>query len=238
MESTAGQSATEESQLGRATTEPRALLYVHMNPPAGAEDEFNAWYDRHAASRFTVPGIRSAHRYRAVAEDGPRYMACYDLEDVSTLRSPEYLRLREEESGRDRDMMARIPLVDRRVYRALDTGKPWTAPWTENAPFVVSVAMEPPPEQVDDYHAWYLEEHIPMLLEVPGWRRIRRFEQDEGTGPRFLALHEIESLDVFETDAHKAAVSTPWRFRVAGYITRRERSVFRLIRGFSAPASS
>jgi hypothetical protein len=214
-----------------AAAEPSALLYVHMNPPPGAEDAFNTWYDQHAPARLALPGVLSARRYWAVSPNGPRHMACYDLGDVSALHSPEYLRLRAAEKERDREFMGRITLVDRRVYRALDLGKPWTAPWTEHARYVVSMTMDPPPELVEDYHAWYLEEHIPMLMQVPGWRRIRRFEQLDARST-FLALHEVESLDVFGTDAFKAAVGTPWRDRVLGYVTRRERLTFELARGF------
>src|SRR6266487_3244956 len=103
---------------------PQALLYVLMNPPRSAEDAFNACYDQHAPARLACPGLLCARRYRrAPFPAGPRYLARYDLEDVSTLRSPEYLRLRREESVRDRDMIVSIPLVERRVYRALDPGK-------------------------------------------------------------------------------------------------------------------
>jgi hypothetical protein len=214
--------------------DPRALLYVMMDPPTD-EDAFRAWYDQHASVRLRMPGISSAARYETVEGDGPRYMACYDLEDVSTLQSPEYLKLRETEAVTDREMRASIPLIDRRLYRALDPDKPWTAPWTDHAPYLLSVAMEPAPDSVDEYHAWYLEEHIPMLMEVPGWRRARRFEQVEGTGLRFLALHELESPDVFEHEAYKASISTPWRLRMRDAITRRQRLVFKLLRGYPPP---
>jgi hypothetical protein len=70
-----------------------------------------------------------------------------------------------------------------------------------------------------------------MLMKAKGWRRIRRYEQLEGSGPRFMALHELESLGGFETDAYRAAISTPWRERVTGAIVRRERLRFELIRG-------
>ena len=210
----------------------RALLYVHMNPPPGAEDEFHAWYEDHAAKRYAMPGILSARRYWNVAPDGPRHLAWYDLEDVAALQGPEYLALREREKVYDREFMGRLLLVDRRVYRALDVGRPWTAPWTDHPPYLVSMTMDPPADLVEDYHHWYLEEHVPMLMEVPGWRRIQRFEQVDGHGPSFLAVHEIQSLDVFETDAFKSAVGTPWRDRVLGYVTRRERLAFRFLRGF------
>jgi len=213
--------------------EARALMYVQMNPPED-ENAFNEWYAKHAPDRLALPGILTARRYKAVEAEGPRYLANYDLEDVSALQSPEYLALRKEENGRERDqqMMASIPMTSRRVYRALDVGQPWTMPWTDHAPYVMSVAMKPPPDKVDDYHAWYLEEHIPMLMKVPGWRRIRRYELVEGDALPFMALHELETLDVFNHEAHTASISTPWRYRVAEYITARERCVFQLLRAF------
>ena len=38
-----------------------------------------------------------------------------------------------------------------------------------------------------------------MLMAAPGWKRIRRFEQVDGTGPRFMALHELTDLDGFKS---------------------------------------
>ena len=95
------------------------------------------------------------------------------------------------------------------------------------------MTMDPLPHMVDDYHQWYLQEHCPMLMEtVPGWRRILRFRQLVGNGSSYLAIHEIESPEVFQTPEFKAATSTPWRDKVFGYVTRRERLTFKLIKGF------
>lgn len=225
-------SVAQGSGAGRGEAEAQALLYVHMNPPPGAEDEFEAWYDKHAPSRGAMPGFLSARRYRSTTPHGPYHMACYDLAGVEALDSPEYRQLREREIPADLDFMGRVTLVDRRVYRVLDAGQPWAAPWTDHARYVISMTMDPPPDKIEDYHAWYLQEHIPMLLDVPGWRRIRRFEKADGARPSFLALHEVESFDVFREDAFRAAVGTPWRDRVLGYVTRRERLAFELIRGY------
>jgi hypothetical protein len=211
-------------------SDAQALLYVHMNPPPGAEDEFHRWYDDHAAKRAAMPGVLSARRYWRVGDDGPKHLAWYDLADASALQSPEYLALREREKVYDQQFMGRLLLVDRRVYQALDVGEPWTRPWTEHAPYIVSMTMDPPVHLVDDYHQWYLKEHIPMLMQIPGWRRILRYQQTDGPGPSFLAVHELESLAVFETDGFKAAVGTPWRDKVLGYVTRRERLTFEFLR--------
>ena len=70
-----------------------------------------------------------------------------------------------------------------------------------------------------------------MLMEAKGWRRIRRYEQVEGNGPRFMALHELDSLGGFDTPEYEAAISTPWRLRVTGAMLRRERLRWELISG-------
>ena len=211
---------------------PQAVLLAFSNPPPGQEDAFNAWYgDEHAPARLTVPGIFNARRYAAIEDDGPRYMAIYDLEAPTTLERPEYRRLYAEQSAREKTIMAALPLLDRRVLRVVLDAEPWT----EDAPFQMTVSLQPPDGAEDDLVAWYREEHIPMLLEVPGWRRIRLCQQVDGSGPRFTALHELESPAVFETEPYRTATSTPWRNRIIGNVVRRERHVFKLCQTFQRP---
>ena len=204
----------------------QGLLVAFMNPPAD-EDAFNAWYDEeHVPLRLGVPGFLSARRYRAVNTDGPRYLALYDLASVDVLHSSEYQRLWQEQSDREKAMLASIPFTDRRVGElVLDCPE-----WTRDAPYQMLVCMTPPAGGEDDFVAWYRQEHIPLLLRVPGWRRVRLFRQVEGSGPAFMAVHELESVDVFETPAHEAATATPWRKRIRETATRYERNVFALWR--------
>jgi hypothetical protein len=56
---------------------------------------------------------------------------------------------------------------------------------------------------------------------------VRVFEQVDGSGPRFMALHELDSPAVFDAEAYKKATSTPWRNRVIEGVTRRERGLFK-----------
>jgi hypothetical protein len=207
---------------------PQAVLLALSNPPPGDEEGFNAWYDEHAPARLTVPGVSSARRYRAVTDDGPRYMAYYDLEGVETLATPEYRRLREDPPSSDREMLPRLPFMERRVLKLLLGSDPWT----DDPPYQLAFAYEPvvPTQDVVD---WYRQEHIPLLLQIPGWRRVRLFELVEGNGPRIGALHELESPAVFETDGFRQATSTPWRERIVGAASRHERYLFELLRSFS-----
>lgn len=70
-----------------------ALLLTMMNPPPDGDAEFNDWADtEHIPERKVVPGIRTAVRFRNSAPS-PRYMAIYDLEDISVLKSPAYMAI-------------------------------------------------------------------------------------------------------------------------------------------------
>ena len=100
---------------------------------------------------------------------------------------------------------------------------------------ILAVAMSVPEGSENDLAAWYTEEHIPMLLRVPGWRRIRRFRLTralDGPGDlepgSFLSVHELAGPEVLEDPGFRAAVSTPWRDRVVASALRRERRVFGL----------
>ncbi len=66
-----------------------ALLVASMNVGAGAEAEFNEWYNtEHLPQLAAVPGVLSARRYRASDTDSPRrYLALYHLRDGSVSRS-------------------------------------------------------------------------------------------------------------------------------------------------------
>ena len=116
------------------------------------------------------------------------------------------------------------------------TVRPDTVPDLETAlipgaTVVLAVAMSVPADSEDDLAAWYTREHIPMLLEVPGWRRIRRFRLVrgmDGPAPDFLSVHELAGPEVLEDPRYLAAISTPWRDQVVASALRRERRVFGL----------
>lgn len=63
-----------------------------------------------------------------------------------------------------------------------------------------------------------LGEHMPMLLEVHGWRRIRRL--------RLVAV--TDGPEVREEPGHQAAISTPCGGRVVASALWRERREFGL----------
>jgi hypothetical protein len=205
------------------------LFYVYTDPGTVDEAEFHDWYDHeHGPARLTVPGLGPACRYRALDGLKPPWLAVYELDRPDVIDSPEYQALSANASDRDKSVAAGLAALDRRVYEQVsEDGSPAGRP----APVILAVAMSVPEGSEDDLAAWYTEEHIPMLLEVPGWRRIRRFRLIralDGPGPDFLSVHELAGPEVLEDPGFRAAISTPWRDRVVASALRRERRVFGL----------
>ena len=205
------------------------LLMVLSDPPEGPEEPFHEWYDQHAAARLSAPGITTAQRYRAVVGE-PRYMASYDLTAPEVLQSPEYVALRTDRPPGEQEMLDSLPAPpDRRVYEAREE--------FVNDGFSVgvsthAVAVWMSVDDPDDFTAWYAEEHVPLLFAVPSWLRCRRFELVDGPGPRFLALHDLASLDAVDDPRGAPARETAWRERVIAYRTAYERRVYTLLKRY------
>jgi hypothetical protein len=207
------------------------LLFARSDPPPGREGAFNDWYDgEHVPLRMAITGFLNGRRYRS--DEAPRYLAIYDLTSPAVLAEAPYRRLAETRSEGEAAMLRSLPHMERRVYRTIDPPAQAAGTVERDTPYLLAVAMTPPPEQTDDFNAWYREEHTPGLLRVPGWERIRRFELVEGGGPRFLALHDLANMDMFDTPEYQA-VNTPWSARVRGYVIARERMAYKLLRSFS-----
>ena len=83
------------------------------------------------------------------------------------------------------------------------------------------VTMQPPPMLEDEFNAWYDTEHIPERLAVPGILTALRFVCIEGGHPRYLAMYDLESLDVMTSTAYLEVAhdkSSPWTKRVTSRV--------------------
>ncbi len=95
-------------------------------------------------------------------------------------------------------------------------------------PMIMATWWDVAPGGLEEFNAWYEQEHIPMLFSVPGWLRIRRFERVSGEGPQFFAIHDLASKEVFGHPIQRAAGSTPWRAEVVHLRTLFDRRIYRL----------
>lgn len=66
------------------------------------------------------------------------------------------------------------------------------------------IMMEVEPEYEEEFNRWYWEEHVPERLTVPGFISARRFLAVEGE-PKYLALYEVESAEVLQSDDYKGS---------------------------------
>jgi hypothetical protein len=166
--------------------------------------------EQHAAKRLAMPGVLNARRYETADANGPRYETCYDLVAPEILHSPD---------------LAQLPLAEWRVLKLL-LG---TESWSEEPPYQLTFAYEPV-ASTDEVINWYRDEHIPLLLQIDGWRRIRLYERVDGAGPTVVALHELESPAVFETDGYRHATTTPWREQIVGRASGIQRYLYRFLK--------
>ena len=94
---------------------------------------------------------------------------------------------------------------------------------------------------LDDFNAWYREQHIPERLGVPGFLRGRRYEAI-GDGPAYFTLYETESAAVLSSAAYLARLSSPteWTRRVLPAMRTMIRNAYRLVASSadSAPAAT
>ena len=93
---------------------------------------------------------------------------------------------------------------------------------------LLMVFVDMDPEHLADFNAWYNEEHVPELLELPGFLNAARYEALLG-GPRYLACYELESAAAVQSEAYQAYHRNPsaWTQRIA--LSTRGRNFSRLV---------
>lgn len=192
----------------------KGLLFSQMQPPPGSEEDFNDWYEtEHIPARMALPGFASATRYRVV-EGAPDYLACYFLDDLAVLQTPEYQALKSEPTERTARMLSSVSGFTRYTCTELsDTG-----PAERDAALLMVVAFDVPDDDAAEFDDWYESEHVPLLMQASGWLRVRRYRTLPGSdGPHWthLALHELADASALDAPERERARSTTWRERLA-----------------------
>jgi hypothetical protein len=187
-----------------------SLLAVWMQVPSELDEEFNAWYNtEHVPERIAVPGFLTARRY--VVESTPgRYMAHYDLADLSALHSEPYTSISRNPTPWTRRIVGKLTENTRNEYELVQCiGE---AP-SEAAPYALLVRIETGPQDDAELNAWYEQDHLPALQGVPGCYRARRFRATVGS-PRYLAIYEFANGEVSTSDAWRNAAASDWTLRM------------------------
>jgi len=104
----------------------------------------------------------------------------------------------------------------------------------ENDSILYLVALKPEPGYEEQFNRWYEEEHIPELLECPGFNSARRYRAVEGD-PQYIAIYEIESMDAFKSTEYQRLAArelddlTPLAREVVSHRQREILAKYRLI---------
>lgn len=197
----------------------KGLLFSQMAPPDDWAEDFEDWYENeHIPVRMDIPGFSHALRYRT--DTDPWHLAAYFLDDMAALETPEYGALKSEPSERTTRMLGNVTGFTRYITDQIsDTapeGTPSDLTCTDHTLYVVAFSV--PVDEQGEFDGWYEEEHVPLLMKVPGWLRVRRFFVRPGfDGPAWthLALHELASPAVLEAPEREAARSTTRRDTLA-----------------------
>ena len=180
-----------------------ALLMVFVDIDTEQDADFNAWYNQeHVSDLLALPGFLNGARYES-AKGGPRYLACYELETVDAVKSPEYQEFhRKPSEWTQRIAPSRIGRnYVRNVYTQIYP--------QENDPAAMGRGMAPalqigrmlvPPEIEAKYNEYYDTVRTPGNLKVPGCLAVRRYQAVEGE-PKYLTVYEFEHEKVPETQA-------------------------------------
>jgi len=193
----------------------RGLLFSQMEPPAGSEAEFHDWYEtEHIPRRLAIPGFQSAVRYEAASGE-PRYLACYFLDDMGALETAAYRSLKADPGERTARILASVEGFTRYVCDEIsDTGPARARPGCLSV-----VAFAVPPHDEAQFEGWYQDEHVGLLMLVPGWLRIRRYRVRSASfdGPAWthIALHELTGPEALERPERTAARQGPRREALA-----------------------
>jgi len=229
-----------------------AFLFVMMETGEKVtEQEFHEWYEEeHIPLRVNkLSSFRTAARYRAIDGASPKWMAMYTVEDMSSFSDPEYTVLREQSSSREVDIIARLAVLDRRIYSLISDTNPMPdslRPSSIASNIVVANSFTPVPGTEVKFHKWYEEDYVPALREVPGWARTRRYKlEDRGlTGqkvsdfteelPQFLEISEFDSLSALGDPKFP---SDTFGYDVIGDVAQTERRIFKLLTGYEPIAA-
>lgn len=101
---------------------------------------------------------------------------------------------------------------------------------TQTGSGMLAVWMQPRPDQEDDFNRWYDEEHLPERMAISGFLNARRYVSLQGP-PKYMALYELESLDVLagEDYARVRSNPTPWTRRIVSSVEHNERFEYELL---------
>ena len=206
----------------------KALLGVWMDPEPEREDDLNRWYaEEHLPDRLEMPGWLRGRRYVSL-EGEHKYVALYDLEDLSALTSEKYRASQASSTPWTRRVVDNLKAMTRTEYELVqslgDTPD-------GGAPYALLVRLETAPEHDPELNEWYAQEHLPALASVPGCLSAQRYRMTAGTpdSVKYLMIYEAATRETIRGNAWTKAANTDWTLHMRPFFRNRKDNVVQLI---------
>ena len=204
------------------------LQQIRSEPEEGWEEQYDRWYnEEHLPSLLTVPEFTWARRYVSLDGPSPKYTALYGLTDPNVFQKEHYLKARD--TAGTVVIRQHYKAHTRNVYKLIYPEIAVDKLQGKGSPhkYLLLVRMDVEEGWEEEFRRWYNEEHVKNLLTVPGFLSGARYESIEGT-PRFMAIYEIETPEIFKTETYLKARETEWTLRMRSHFGDNTRNVYQL----------
>ena len=197
-----------------------SLILQQFLTPAGVTPSDGEWREllqRDPGRSHTRP-VRS-RVFAAESSDDSRYLSWHETSDLTPV----------EDEAEIHELVRLLPynveILEDMTFRLMrDVGDESA----RNASWLYIVHTDVPDFIVDEYNAWYDEEHLPRLVAVPGVDRARRYMARSGN-PRYLTAYELSDRDAFSSPEGLKARKTAWTEKMRSLFSNTRRLTCRLI---------
>jgi len=168
------------------------LYMVRMDVAHERETVFNEIYNtEHVPALLAVPGVRRASRYRNPSPTDPRYVAIYEVDRSDITDSPAWKGAVDfgRWPGEVRPFM-----LNRHVAMYERVGG--AAELTYATPYIFLVMMDVEPHREALFNELYDNEHLPLMLGLPGCANAVRYRTEAPGEPRYMAVYEVTRPDL------------------------------------------
>ena len=204
------------------------LIYtVRLDMQEDVEEESNRWNNTKHISDLLGSGFLSAVRFRSLRGE-PKYLHLYELPGLELLSTEGYANVRKYDtwgpklshgfanhsaSIYNQVLAVNVAETPRTFTEPRDPAKSMGA---VQSPYLVTVRMDVPQESADELVKWHEEEHIPMLLEIPGFtsarlcRKAGPHPRTPSMDPEWVSIYEVSDADAVKNPGVNEANNTDW----------------------------
>lgn len=214
------------------TQQAGGLITVRLDVAPEHDAEFNDWYTlEHVPQLTALPGFARTRRYFCDKAD-IRYLAWYETADQDVEAAKDFQHIVANPTPWSQRM--RKLYGDQRERMNFQLMCEVGSTPSPDAPWMYIVHTDIPDYIVDEYNAWYDQEHLPRCVGIPGVLRARRFASTGilgggSNGPRYLTAYELSGPDVWDSPAALQARKTPWTEKMRALFSNTRRALYQLV---------